>query len=256
MRQGVQQQWRAVLARDAARAAVVSKTALDARTAKVAEVEARKLEQRRNAKVVGERAQVERRKRREESLATVRAQERSAREFAARVRHETRPEVRQETAHYFQAQRYAIVAEERDKQEQDKHTRRAQQTEYLARALGFISDVQQVEGLAAGARQRLTELRRQDAEAVRQQLQAERTRGECESRAFRAEVRQRHDATMAQRVDPLPLLGWAGTEDGESWSGERPEHGNDGRHPPASLQQEIRHELIAKSRGWSARQGR
>ena len=114
MRRTVQKQWHAVQAKESTRAAIVSKTALDARAAKQAEVlhclcpcaaltpsshtwrrhtharmhrrtrpplsqvEARKTEQQRSATVIRERAQCERRKRREESLVNARGSHHTA----------------------------------------------------------------------------------------------------------------------------------------------------------------------------------
>ena len=46
-------------------------------------------------------------------MTTIRLQEQAARDFAARVRYETRPDVRNETREFFQAQRDDTCAEEK-----------------------------------------------------------------------------------------------------------------------------------------------
>ena len=58
-------------------------------------------------------AKAERAERREQAKATQRAEEEQARQYTAKVRYETRPELRQEGRDMFQAQREAAVAEVR-----------------------------------------------------------------------------------------------------------------------------------------------
>jgi len=243
MRRTVQKQWHAVQAKESTRAAIVSKTALDARAAKQAEVEARKTEQQRSATVIRERAQCERRKRREESLATVRSQTQAAKDFAARVRHETRPAVRQNSAEYFQAQRDTICAEERERQLADRLMRHCQQDAFLSQASERIHKVQVTDMDAMDARRRLAEQRRQEADEVRRQLQAERERKEQAEEVATRELRERHDTVLGQRWNPL-LGRPAVTADSEEVAA-----GSGSENPRL----EIRQGLKAKSREWSGR---
>ena len=72
---------------------------------------------------VGAAAKVERAKRREDNLATVRKQEQQAKDYAAQVRFETRPDVRRVTREHFKARRDYVCEKERQKQEQDRQER-------------------------------------------------------------------------------------------------------------------------------------
>lgn len=95
---------------------------------------------------------------------------------------------------------------------------------------------------AMDARRRLAEQRRQDADEVRRQLQAERARKEQAEEVATRELRERHDAVLGQRWNPLGRL--ADTADSEEVDADS------GSENPRL---EIRQGLKAKSRGWSGR---
>ena len=73
-----------------------------------------------NAIAIGLAAKHARAERKEETKATVRREEQAAKDYAAKVRYETRPEVRQEGASWFQAQRDQKAEESRQKKEVEK----------------------------------------------------------------------------------------------------------------------------------------
>ena len=139
----------------------------DARKKKQGAVRARVEREREQAIAIGEAAKVARAVRRERTKETVRREEKAAKDYTARVRYETRPEVRQESSDLFQAQRNAAAEAARMKQERE----RAEVAEARERYMQAATDVRsKVEGLHAStkaSKDSLVEARRQDAYRVR-----------------------------------------------------------------------------------------
>jgi hypothetical protein len=230
MRERVQTAWHQTQSNNQHRAALVSGKALEARRVKEAETAARKEEQRRNATMIAIKAKDERRRRREESLATVRAQEQAAKDFAAQVRFETRPDVRRETRDFFQAKRNAVYSEERDKQAQDRRRRGAENERFLAMTARTVGRIKEVDVHAQEARRKVAEKRHCEAEEVRQLLQSEKQRQRESTAQYKRELYERHDAVMRDRFDPSHL--------DEEWAAQL-------RDSPT-----LRQSLKARSRAW------
>ena len=142
----------------------------DARQKKVEAVAIRKQIERENAVKIGEAAKVARAERREQAKATVRREEQAARDFTARVRHETRPEVRQESKNLFQQQRDAVAEAARVKLEHERTEVQAQRTAYLNMANKTKGKVAELHAASKASLQALAEKRKADAWTVRQAL--------------------------------------------------------------------------------------
>ena len=199
----LEKSWNDVQRRNAKQAANVSLQVQQARQAKQAEMELRQQEHRKKGQQIAVQAQVDRARRREDSLRTVRSQEQAAKEFAERVKFETRPEVRQETREYFQAQRNAICASERETQEEHRWRRGEAEIEYLSRALSKVYEVGWTDRNAVTSRVRLAERRKQDADGVRALLSAEIKRKRRNESLLERQRRQQHDAIMQERAVPM-----------------------------------------------------
>lgn len=264
MRHELQKAYQRVQRRNQKRADETAALVKDARRGKEAETQARKKLERQRAELIAAQAQVERRRRREESLATVRKQEQAAADFAARVRFETRPDVRHETREFFQAQRDALCASERDQQQANRRRREAQQKQFFERAWETITGVQSEEDASIRARGELVERRRRDADGVRSQLLAERRRKQRIADKLAKSLRERHDAVIDNRFDPTEHE----DESGSWWSwgggagegrrrreqqqeGRESKHGRGGADPDGDAH---RRRLQAKSRAWAAGQ--
>jgi len=148
----------------------------DARRAKQSAVRARNQAEREHAEVIGQEAKVARAQRREQNKATVRAEEQAARDFAAKTRYETRPEVRQDSAEHFQAKRDQLAEEARQKAEEARLKAQAQRQAYLASASRVHEAVGRLHADSHASRQGLKEQRRQEAMDVRTKMEAERQR--------------------------------------------------------------------------------
>ena len=135
-------------------------------------------------------------------MTTIRLQEQAARDFAARVRYETRPDVRNETREFFQAQRDDTCAEERQKQEEDRQSRKASMEQYMERALEIQEEVHCTEQKASDAKRLLAMKRREEADGVRRQLHRELERKRAMQEAWERGVKGRHDAVIELRFDP------------------------------------------------------
>lgn len=133
----------------------------------------------------------------------MRAQEQAARDFAAQVQFETRPEVRKETRDFFHAQKEAIYASERQKQANDRRTRDEHNATFLRRALDTRLEIQSISGPGARkARMEVAEKRRQEADAVRQQLQSAQERKKQAEEHLEREMREKRHAMVHERFDP------------------------------------------------------
>ena len=227
MRQEIKATYEKVMTKNQKRLQASAKVTIDARRAKAIQTAARHKELKENAHAAGVKSQIERQRRREASLATVKAQEQAAREFAAQVKYETRPDVRKETRDYFQAQRDQKCAEERYHQELDRRKRQALRTEFLGQQLHRVTDAHDSKENGNEGRRKVFEQRQQQvcrccrphfllssllsqrcvvsctqAEEVRQQLRVELERQRQMSEDIRREIKQRHDAVIGQRFNP------------------------------------------------------
>lgn len=159
-------------------------------------------DERRYASEVGVYAQEERKRHRQETHAMARQQQEQARVMAARVRYETRPELRSEPREYFQAQRDAACRAERERQRADQKRKQSNQVEFLARAFERVANAFMVDEAAAEARPRLLLARRVEAEELRQHLNAERLRAKEMEVCAQIDVKAKHDRMIGERHDP------------------------------------------------------
>ena len=205
LRANFEHTWRHVQRMEAERTGKVGVQVQQARDSKRAETAFRHREHRRTASLVAQNAQVERARRREASLSTVRKQEHEAREFAQRVKFETRPAVRMETREFFRAQREAICAEERRRKHEDRVRRGKAHIEFLAGALGRVADVGMSDRNAAQSRAILAQQRAHEADAMRALLEAEQRRRQRNEALLGRQLWERHEAVMQERASPLVI---------------------------------------------------
>jgi len=132
--------------------------------------------EREQAIAIGEAAKLARAERKEKTKVTVRREEQQAREYTAKVRYETRPEVRKEASAHFERQRKAVAEEGRQKAEHSRAEAHAKRMAYLDRANEMRSHVEKIHGRAKSARERLVEERRMEARMMRDGLEMERQR--------------------------------------------------------------------------------
>ena len=184
------------------RAAIVSEHTLKTRREKTIEVQERNELKRRTAVAVGLQAQEERRRRREESLKTVRKQEQAAKDFAAQVRYETRPDVRKETRDYFQAMRDGICASEKEKQNLDRKEIESHRQQFLDRAHYWKDDRNTTKEQTQIAREKLYEKRHKLANKLRNQLQEDQERMRQAQADVKREIKDNHDVVIQNRFRP------------------------------------------------------
>ena len=173
MRVALQAAYEQVQEAAAARTAVVSAETHRTRLAKEAQALARHQHQKENAEMIAAQAKAERADRRQDALATVREQERMARELTARVRYETRPAVRQESASYFQRQRNEAYSEMKRQRNAQREQREQAEGVYINGATQLVQEVRQGDTVAVqSARQRLSDSRWHEAQLCRLQRRA------------------------------------------------------------------------------------
>ena len=188
----------------------------NARKKKQGAVKARLQEERVQAVATVEAAKIARAQRKEQTKATVRRQEQAAREYTAKVRYETRPEVRQESSAHFEAQRKAVARQQRQRAEHAKQAVATKRQEYLDAANKMRSHVGELHAHARSSREHLHEIRRQDADRVRARLDAERHRkAELEAshqqttRALHQEIRSwKEKSTVPEQEAVKSSWGW------------------------------------------------
>jgi len=137
---------------------------------------------------------VERSQRREQALSTKRSEEQLAKEYAAQVRYETRPEVRQEGRDMFQAQRNATTASVKRMQEENASKIAQQKQAYLEKQEMIKAKVESMHAVARASRGDLVEERKQKAAEMRRHLEAERARKEEQQAKASEEVKSKRDA--------------------------------------------------------------
>ena len=174
----------------------------DVRRAKRIEIAERHKRAAETARETGIQAQIERRRHREEALATVRKQEQAAKDYAANVRFETRPEVRKDTRDFFQAQRNAVCAEERLQQQRDKLVQEQIRQQFLEKTAQRVADVKHTREMIQQKRLKLVQKSRQEAERVKRQLQEERERNLRNAHNVERVIKQQHDVVIDQRYNP------------------------------------------------------
>lgn len=203
MRLTLKAQYQQVQSKRQTRLAEISAKTLHVRQVKKAETEKRHEEHRKYGRMIALQAAEERRERREQSLATVRAQQQAARDFAAQVRHETRPEVRQVTRDYFRAQRDAVCAHERSMIAEGREIREDDKNNFMQKSTEMIAKTRSVAGPGVkNARERLRQKHQDEAEEVRQLLHAERERRLQGEEHHALERQARHEAAMAEKFNP------------------------------------------------------
>lgn len=209
MRQKLQMDYQKVQEDKRERAKLVSAVTIEARQVKAAATSARNAEKERTAQLIAIQAQADRARHKEESLQTVRAQEKAKKEYAAQVRYETRPAVRQRTRDFYQASRDAMYRAEKIREEENRAIREAQLEEFLSGASERVLDVKVAELISAPeARRRLEEKRWQDADEVRYQLYWEGERKRQEQERVARELQEKYETVRRDRFDPLGEDDW------------------------------------------------
>lgn len=148
-------------------------------------------------------AKEERANRREQAKAAQRAEVEKARQYTAQVRHDTRRELREEGKVMFQAQRDAIAAEEKKKQELDAKAIEETRQRYLQHKQELKSKVESLHSAAKHARDRIDEQKKQDAAGIRSQLDMERARKERERQAALAAKKGMRDEIFAWKKEAI-----------------------------------------------------
>lgn len=129
-----------------------------------------------NAIAIGLAAQKARAERKEETKATVRREEQAAKDYAAKVRYETRPEVREEGASFFQALRTEAAENARQKAQVEREDVLRARDAYQQMASKVKSSVDELHAASHASRAELLEKRRSDAYDLKERLNAERER--------------------------------------------------------------------------------
>ena len=181
---------------------IIAAKTLHVRQVKKEETAKRHEEARVHGHMIALQAAEERQERKEQSLATVRAQQKAARDFAAQVKYETRPDVRKETREFFQAQRKAVCAHERAMQAEGRALRDEENDSFMEKAIDTVLLAKELSGpRAMHAKREIWEQKRQAAEEVRQQLQSEHERRTRREEGQRENIEARYSATMAAKFD-------------------------------------------------------
>ena len=167
-----------------------------------AESAVRKDEKRRHEIEMRQQEQEERQRHRADTFAVIREQEQRRREHTAHVRYETRPEVRAETREIFQARRDALCAAERARQNDDRQKMANHELDFLARAFELRDNVLNTVLGAQEAARTLVIDRKQDADEMRQLLEAEDERKRERCARVDQYVKANHDAVIHSRHDP------------------------------------------------------
>jgi hypothetical protein len=185
------------------RATLTAAHTLQVRQEKKAETEKRHEEHLKHGHMIALAAAEERRKRKEEALATVRKQTKATQDFAARVKHETRPEVREATRDFFQAKRDALAEKERALQQEGRMIREQDTQAFMEKMTGSVMETKELRGAGVRrAREKTARKNQQAAEEVRQQLSAENERRKMREMEHSRQVEESHASKMAQKFNP------------------------------------------------------
>jgi hypothetical protein len=156
-------------------------------------VRARVEHERKHRVAIGEAAKIVRAQNKERTKATVRKQEQAAKDFAAHVRHETRPEVRQEGRELYQGMRDHVAAAERDKAEMDRREVEGMQDAYRQRASVVKQSVDELRASSRASREGLMEAKARAATEAREKLREARERKEQNDEMVRQAKASLHD---------------------------------------------------------------
>ena len=185
------------------RATLTAAHTLQVRQEKKAETEKRHEEHLKHGHMIALAAAEERRSRKEEALATVRKQTKAAQDFAARVKHETRPEVREATRDFFQAKRDALAEKERALQQEGRMIREQDNQAFMEKMTGSVMETKELRGAGVRrAREKAARKNQQAAEEVRQQLSAENESRKMREMEHSRQVEESHASKMAQKFNP------------------------------------------------------
>ena len=142
----------------------------DARKQKLAQTQARKEYERVNAIAIGQAAKVARAERREQAKATVKREKEAAREYTSRVRYETRPELRQDSAAYFRTMREDKAEAQRQERQMAGQEVAEARRAYIEAANRVRNNVETLHSRSHAAREAAADAKRQAALAVRRAL--------------------------------------------------------------------------------------
>ena len=209
MRRKLQAAYQRVQDEKAARNLLVSAKTVEMRQAKAVETAARHLEKERTAAETAKQAAAERAVRKEETLVTKRAQAQAAKDYAARVRYETRPALAQGSRAMFQSQREAVCAAERAQQGVNREKRSENLSQFLKWARETVFNVKEGDEIDTWIKKRgLEDQKHRDADDVRQQLQTGGQRKRRVEDDTLAGLRDMRNAIVHQRFDPLAEDEW------------------------------------------------
>lgn len=200
IKQRLEHKWQEEIVRKKAFVEKSHGVVFEARKKKQKAVTDRKKYERENAIAIGEAAKALRAERREEAKATVRLQEQAARDFTARVRYETRPEVRQESSSLFQHQRDAAAEAARQKQEIERAQVKEQRAAYLQMASQVKDKVAGLHAASKASQLALKESRKTDAWQVRSSLDDEYQRKMRNEEQSRQNRQYMHDQILEWKV--------------------------------------------------------
>jgi len=162
------------------------------------------MQQKNNAAAM--KAKAERMERRAHEHDKEKKQEIARKEHTARVRHETRPEVRKAGRDFFQNQRDAMGDEERANNDESRDTIARWKTDFLRDHSPLRNESHRVDEGAKAARGKLTEVRKQEAGEVRAQLLNERERGRQLTLEQTRRVKGMHDQVHAHEKSSSVLF--------------------------------------------------
>ena len=123
----------------------------------------------------------------------MRREEQAARDYAAQVKWETRPEVREEGAALFQAMRTTTAEEARQKAKNDARAMRDQQAAYLQAAEECRQKVSNLHARAAESRESLAERKKREAAVLRAKLEQVRETKKRRDQQLKESKKMLHD---------------------------------------------------------------
>lgn len=153
------------------------------------------MQQKNNAAAM--KAKSERMERRAHEHDKEKKQEMARKQNTARVRNETRPEVRKDGRDFFQNQRDAMGDEERANNDESREAIARWKSDFLRDHVPLRNESQRVDEGAKAARDKLAEVRKQEADELRSQLQDERERGRQLHLEQSTRVKGMHDQVHA-----------------------------------------------------------
>lgn len=169
------------------------RTVFEAKSRKKRASKERHLAEREEKSAIGEAAKLARAERKEQTKATVRREEQEAREYTAKVRHETRPEVRHEASQHFVKQRKALADAIRERSEAEKAALTQKREAYLDAATKRRDVQRALLDHARTSRDALEEQRKHDAAQVRAESSAALQRKQETEQRLRQTTRELHD---------------------------------------------------------------